>query len=300
MELRQLQYFVAVAESLHFTKAAAQLHVAQPALSQQIRALERELGAELFERTSRSVRLTAAGTSFLPHALRALAAVEDGRRELVEQSVEPTGLVRLGATPTAAAHLLRARLVAFTAAYPRVELRLREGGALALEEELQDGRIDLAVITLPPRRGDLETAALLEEELLLGVAPTHQLAGRHEVALSAVAEEPFVLYREGYGLRDAVLSVCHAAGFHPRVALDGGETETVLRLCAAGLGVTLVPPLALDGSSARPATLHLTPPTPRRVLGLAWRRERGLTRAARLLRDALLAELPAPAAFADA
>lgn len=288
MELRQLRYFVAVADAAHFTRAAAELHVAQPALSQQIRALERELGVDLFERTTRSVRLTAAGASLLPHARRAMAAVEDGRQELVEQSAQPSGPVRLGVTPTVGAHLLPPRLAAFAASYPQVELRLREGGALALEEELDGGALDLAVIALPARHDGLASAVLVEEELLLGVAPGHRLAGRAKVPLQDVATEPFVLYREGYGLRDAVLDACHAAGFSPRIALDGGETETVLRLCAAGLGVTLVPPLALEGSAVRPATVRLTPPAPRRVLGLAWRSERQLTRAARALRDAVL------------
>src|SRR5579883_2650868 len=250
MELRQLESFVAVAEEAHFTRAAARLHVAQPALSQQIRAFERELGVELFERTSRSVRLTPAGSALLPLARRALAAADDARRAAVEQSVEPAGPVRLGVTPTTGAHLLPTRLAAFARARPRVELLLREGGALALEEELANGRIDLAVITLPPHHEGLQTATLLSEELLLAVAPDHPLAKRAEVALEELAGEPFVLYREGYGLRDAVLSACRLAGFTPRVALDGGETETVLRLCAAGLGVTLVPPLALDGGDS--------------------------------------------------
>ena len=287
MELRQLESFVAVAEEAHFTRAASRLHVAQPALSQQIRAFERELGVELFERTSRSVRLTPAGTALLPQARRALAAADDARRAAVEQSLEPAGPVRLGVTPTTGAHLLPARLAAFARAHPRVELLLREGGALALEEELASGRIDLAVITLPPHHDGLQTATLLSEELLLAVAPDHPLAARSEVALEELAAEPFVLYREGYGLRDAVLSACRLAGFTPRVALDGGETETVLRLCAAGLGVTLVPPLALDGGASRPAAVPLAPPRPRRTLGLAWRNDRYLSRVARALRDAL-------------
>lgn len=294
MELRHLQYFVAVAEERHFTRAAARLHVAQPALSQQIRVLERELGAPLFERTSRSVRLTPAGAALLPYARRVLATVEDARREVAEQSSEPVGSVRLGVTPTVAAHLLPRRLAAFRRRYPRVEVYLTEGGAVTLEQELAAGTLDLAVIRLPPRHHHLEVAVLLEEELLLGVSLAHPLAGRGAVALAEVADEPFVLYREGYGLRDAVLSACQIAGFQPRIALDGGETETVLRLCAAGLGVTLVPPIALQDAVLPPATVRLTEPVPRRVLGLAWRHERLLTRAQRALRDALLGrELPA-------
>ena len=288
MELRQLRYVVAVADAGHFTHAAARLNVAQPALSQQVRALERELGVELFERTSRSVRVTSAGEALLPLARRAIVAADDARQAALDQTAEPSGVVRLGVTPTVGAHLLPARLAAFATAQPRVELLLSEGGALALEEELAAGRIDLAVITLPPRHGSLQTAELLSEELLLAVAPNHPLAGQQEVALAELAAEPFVLYRVGYGLRDVVLHACQAAGFGPRIALDGGETETVLRLCYAGLGVTLAPPLALDGSNTRPATLRLTPPRPRRVLGLAWRSDRYLTRAARALRDALL------------
>lgn len=288
MELRQLQYFAAVAESGHFTRAAEALHVAQPSLSQQIRALERELGTPLFERTSRRVRLTRAGESLLPYARRALAAVADGRHALDEQAAAPAGPVTLGTTPSAAAYLLPPWLAAFARAHPAVELRLRESGALALEADLDRGDLDLAVITLPPHHPGLHTAPLVEEELRLGVAAGHPLAACGDVALAECAAEPFVLYREGYGLRESVLRACATAGFRPRVILDGGETETVLRLCAAGLGVTLVPPLALDGGPGRPQTVRLAPPAPRRTLGLAWRDERYLARAARALRDDLL------------
>jgi LysR family transcriptional activator of glutamate synthase operon len=288
MELRHLDYFVAVAEHGNFTRAAEALHVAQPSLSQQIRALERELGVSLFERTSRRVRLTAAGESLLPHARRVLGAVADARHELAEQREAPAGPVRLGTTPTVAIHLLPNRLATFTRTYPRIDVHLHEGGARSLETDLVNGAIDLAVVTLPVHHPALKTALILEETLLLGVAPDHRFAGRESVALDEAAGEPFVLYREGYGLRESVLSACEQAGFRPRIVLDGGETETVLRLCAAGLGVTLVPPLALDGSPGRPLGVRLHAPVPTRRLGLAWRDERYLSRAARLLRDDLL------------
>ncbi|MGH2584148.1 MAG: LysR family transcriptional regulator substrate-binding protein, partial [Dehalococcoidia bacterium] len=234
------------------------------------------------------VRLTSAGESLLPHARRALAAVEDARHDLREQMAAPSGPVRLGATPTVAIHLLPSWLTAFTRAFPRVEVRLSEGGALMLETDLVNGAIDVAVVTLPVHHGSLQSVPILEEELLLGVAPEHPFAARDEVALAEATNQPFVLYHEGYGLRESILSACHQAGFRPRVALDGGETETVLRLCAAGLGLTLVPPLALDGSPGRPVGVRLTPPAPRRTLGLAWRDDRYLSRAARALRDDLL------------
>ncbi|MGD9893995.1 MAG: LysR family transcriptional regulator [Dehalococcoidia bacterium] len=288
MELRQLEYFVRVAELRNFTRAAEQLHVAQPSLSQQIRALEREVGTALFERTSRSVRLTAAGASLLPYARRALAAVDDARQEIAEQVAAPSGVVRLGTTPTVAIHLLPSGLGSFIQEYPAIEVRLFEGGAVALEGDLVSGAIDLAVVTLPAHRASLQVRTIVEEELLLGVAPEHRFATRDAVGLDEAAGEPFVLYREGYGLRESVLSACHQAGFRPRVVLDGGETETVLRLCAAGLGVTLVPRLALDGSPDRPVGVRLHPPAPRRTLALAWRDDRYLSRAARVLRDHLL------------
>jgi LysR family transcriptional regulator, transcription activator of glutamate synthase operon len=288
MELRHLRAFVTVAEHGSFTRAAELLHVAQPSLSQQIRALERELGVPLFERTSRTVRLTAAGAILLPHARRALAAVDDARHDLAEQTTTPSGPVRLGTTPTVAIHLLPSWLTGFLRRYPAIEVRLLESGALALEGDLVNGAIDLAVITLPAHHASLQVEPILDEDLLLGVARGHPFARRDAVALEEAAGEPFVLYREGYGLRESVLSACHQAGFRPRVVLDGGETETVLRLCAAGLGVTLVPRLALDGSPERPVGVPLRAPTPRRTLALAWRDERYLTRAARALRDDLL------------
>ena len=152
-------------------------------------------------------------------------------------------------------------------------------------------------MNLPRLEPSGQVRPVVEEELLLGVAPGHPFAARASVALAEAADQPFVLYREGYGLRESVLSACHQAGFRPRVVLDGGETETVLRLCAVGLGVTLVPRLALDGSPDRPIGVHIQPPAPRRTLGLAWRDERYLSRPARILRDELLDKWPESAAM---
>lgn len=290
MELRHLRYFEAVARLNHVTRAAAELHVAQPALSKQLRDLEEELGVTLFDRLGRRVQLTEAGGALLPHARAILTQVDAARAAMAERVGLQRGLATVGAPPTVGTHLLPGALAAFNTRYPGIELRLREAGIGTLLEQLAAGLADLAVVALPVDDPDLTVAPLFSEELLLAVAPQHPLAKRSSVALASLADQPFVLSPENYELREATLVACRQAGFTPRVVLDGGEMDTLLRFVAAGLGVALVPRLALDGQNDLVA-VRISDQKLRRSLAIVWRQDRVASPAARALREFLIETL---------
>src|ERR671936_926949 len=199
MEMHQLAYFESVSRHLHFTRAAEELNVAQPSVSQQIRKLETELGAPLFHRMKRRVALTEAGQSFLPHARAVLQQLEEARVEVQELSGLRKGSLAVGAPPSVGTHLLPKALAAFSRKHPGIGLTFREGGSRTLVKLLEDGELDLAVVIQPIRHPVLETLPLLEEELLLAVPRGHPLGnanGRVRLKLAELASEPFVLLRE--------------------------------------------------------------------------------------------------------
>jgi LysR family transcriptional regulator, transcription activator of glutamate synthase operon len=288
VELRHLRYFEAIARHGSVTRAAHELHVAQPSLSKQLQALEAELDVALFDRIGRRVELTDAGELLLPYARRVLGEVAAARGALQEWRGVERGKVGLGVPPTVGAHILPGALAAFSERHPAIELYLREMGAARLVTLLAEGAIDLAVISVPlPTLAEVE---LLSEELVIAVAEGHPLAGQGELQGGELAGERFVLFPEGYELRARTLELCQALGFEPRVALDGGETDTVVRLVAAGLGVALVPQLALEDVEGI-VGLRVAGAVLRRTLRLVWQPERSLSPAARALREFLVQRL---------
>ena len=273
MEMRQLRYFVAVARELHFTRAAERLGIAQPPLSVQIRALESDLGVQLFDRSNRRVTLTAAGAALLARAEPILAMVDETQRAVQQIGDEERGQLTVAALPTAAGLLLPPAITRFQARYPRVELRVIEGGSTTIVRRMRAGEADIGIIRLPVAAPTLSVEPLMaaEEERVLVVAMGHQLARRASVALAELADEPFLIgdRAQGPALYDAVIEACRAAGFTPRVVCDGARYETLLRLVAAGLGVALMPRLAV-GLAQRPvATVALDPPVPAGALAIA-------------------------------
>lgn len=264
MELRQLRYLVALAEEQHFTRAAARSRVAQPALSQQIRKLEDELGVALVDRTTRRVRLTAAGALLTAHARRALAELDDAAAELQQLAGLVAGRVTIGLTQTPGPLDLVGLLAAFHARHPRVELAVREDLSTALADELRADALDLAFLSIvePDERRGLALHELAEEPLVVALPAGHRLAGRARVAIAELREEDFVSFSEGATIRRAVRRVAAAAGFEPRIAFETREVARARAIVAAGLGVAVLP-----RSDAR------APGPPVRVVGL---RERGL------------------------
>jgi DNA-binding transcriptional LysR family regulator len=293
MEMHQLSYFESVSRHLHFTRAAEELNVAQPSVSQQIRKLETELGAPLFHRMKRHVALTEAGVTFLPHARAVLQRVEEARLEVQELSGLRKGTLAVGAPPSVGTHLLPRALASFSQRHPGITLAFREAGSRTLLKLLEDGELDLAVVIQPIRHSVLETLPLLEEELLLAVPGQHPLAnGTRRVRLGQLREEPFVLLRGGaYDLRDQTLAACRRAGFEPIVALDGGEMDSMLRFVGAGIGLAILPEMVLSELSSDPlertVAVRRLQPRLSRSLVLARRRDRYFSAAAREFSDVL-------------
>src|SRR5438874_11124436 len=292
MEMHQLTYFESVSRHLHFTRAAEELNVAQPSVSQQIRKLEAELGAPLFHRMKRHVALTEAGKTFLPHARAVLQRVEEARLEVQELSGLRRGTLAVAAPPTVWTYLLLLALAASSRRHPGIALAFREAGSRTLLNLLEAGELDMAVVIQPIRHPALETLSLLEEELLLAVPRQHPLAsGKRRVRLAQLREEPFVLLREGaYDLRDQTLSACRRAGFEPTVALDGGEMDSMLRFVAAGIGLAILPEMVLSDVDPHngPVALRRLEPRLTRSVVLARRRDRYYSAAAREFTTVLL------------
>ncbi|WP_030451860.1 LysR family transcriptional regulator [Herbidospora cretacea] len=292
MQLQQLAYFVAVAETRHFTHAAERMRVAQPSLSKQIKTLEADLGAPLFSRARGNVTLTPAGEALLPLARRMLADAETARREVAELAGLRRGRVRLGATPSLCAGLLADALARFHHDYPGVEIQVEEGGSRDLVRALARGQLDLSLIILPLQGDDpsLVTEEILREHLVVA-APAHLTTGqstgrRPHVRIDELRRRPLVMFRRGYDLREATLNACRQAGFEPRFAVEGGEMDAVLRFVEAGLGVAVVPSMVLDGRPGLVGAPLL--PGLRRTVALAHRKDVEPTRAAQAFRSVLL------------
>ncbi|MET8002433.1 LysR family transcriptional regulator [Nonomuraea glycinis] len=289
MQLQQLAYFVAVAESRHFTHAAQRMRVAQPSLSKQIKALEAELGAPLFSRARGNVTLTPAGEALLPLARRMLADADTARQEVAELAGLRRGRVRLGATPSLCAGLVADVLARFHDAYPGIGLLVEEGGSRDLVGALARGQLDLSLIIMPLQHDDpsLVTEDILRENLVV-VSPAHDRVHKPYLRIEDLRGRPLVMFRRGYDLREATLTACRQAGFEPRFAIEGGEMDAVLRFVEAGLGVAVVPSMVLDGRPGVAGT-PLAPPGLTRTIALAHRKDVEPTRAAQAFRATLLA-----------
>ena len=293
MQLHQLRYMASVADEGGFTRAAAQLRVAQPSVSAAVRALERELGIELFHRSGGEVTLTPAGEALLPWARQVLADCEAGRAAVGDLMGLRRGRLSLGATPTLTTELLAPILARFHSRYPHLELSLREEGSGRLVTALERGELDLAVVVLPVERSWVRTEPLVEEELVLAVPPGHPLAERTSVSVKDLDGLPIVMFREGYDLRESTLSVCRDAGFAPTFSVEGPEMDGALALTAAGMGATVVPVSVIDQGGPL-IGVPFDDVVLRRTIGLAYRQDRRLPPAARAFADALRAEVVAP------
>jgi DNA-binding transcriptional LysR family regulator len=269
MELRQLAYFVAVAEERQFTRAAERVAVAQPAVSAQIRRLERELGETLFHRDRRAARLTIAGESFMPHARAALAAVQDGRDTIASLRSVLRGRLRVGVS-TPVDRRLAETLGEFHRTYPAVEIALAEQHNAPTLTALADGDFDAALIGYHGQQlpAAIRTRVVATEPLVLVVRPGHQLADQRTVAVEELRDEPIVTLVAGSGLRAVLENACQRAGFAPHIVAETGELGSLADLAAEGLGVAVLPLSA----ARRPelAMVTITRPRLHRRTALAW------------------------------
>ncbi|TCC49119.1 LysR family transcriptional regulator [Kribbella capetownensis] len=244
MQLHQLTYFVAVADTRHFTHAAELMRVAQPSVSQQVRALERDIGAELFHRIRGNLSLTEAGETLLPIARRILAETDAAYQAVRELDQLGRGRVRLGAPPSLCTGLLPTMLAGFRKVYPGIDLTLRESGSRDLQNDVSEGLLDLAMIVDSRRRdrSQLATKPLFVEELVVISAKSRpRPVRRARMKIVDLEDRPLVMFRRGYDLREATVDACRAEGFEPSFAIEGGEMDAVLECVDAGMGIAVVP-----------------------------------------------------------
>jgi LysR family transcriptional regulator, hydrogen peroxide-inducible genes activator len=282
MELHQLRYVCAVAETGSFSRAAERCQIAQPSLSQQILKLEEELGGKLFDRLSRGIRLTESGHAFLPHAQAILRQVDLARTSVATNLADVRGTVTLGAIPTVAPYLIPRYTAAFTERFPDARLRIVEETTPILVKGLRDLSIDFALLALPLRHKDLELRPIRTEPLLAALPKKHPLASHSSLSLSELRGESLVMLRDGHCFRDLSIAMCRSADVNPKIAFESGQFSSILGMVAAGIGLSLVPEMAIDRhAGCRYVPLRETRAV--RTIVLASLRGRSFNRAQQLL-----------------
>lgn len=242
MNIRSLQYFVAVAEELHFTRAAARLHVSQPPLTRHIQKLECLLGSALFKRTRRHVELTPSGAIFYRHAVSILDAIQQAVGDVRRSERGEVGRIVIGFFIGATYRLLPEILRAFRTQAPKVELVLKEMMIAQVPEALAAGEIDVGFLRPPVSNLLLEARVLLREPLVLAVSQNSRFVQQKQVPLAALSQEPFVMFQPGVSvLYNQIMQACHHAGFVPKIVQQARHPETLVGLVRSGAGVTLVP-----------------------------------------------------------
>lgn len=275
MNLRDLRYLIALADLRHFGRAAEACHVSQPTLSTQIRKLEEELGVALVERAPRQVMLTPVGRDIVERARRVLADVEQ-MRETARRTTDPeAGSVRLGIFPTLGPYLLPHVVPGLRKRFPRLELLLVEEKTKALLAMLRDGRLDAAILALPLHEDWLELEFLFEEPFMLAVPDKHPLASHRDLRLAELEDQHLMLLEDGHCLRDQALAVCTLSGAGEKEGFRATSLETLRQMVAAGVGITLLPMLAIKppvSASPNLRLLNFKTPAPSRQVAMAWRK----------------------------
>ncbi|MEL7465769.1 MAG: LysR substrate-binding domain-containing protein [Pseudomonadota bacterium] len=272
LTLRQLRYFEALAAHGHFGRAAEACAVSQPALSVQIKELEESVGARLFAREPREVRLTPLGEEFLARALGILRAVDELGDLAQAARAGLVGRLRLGVIPTIAPYVLPSIIGALKAAHPDVDLHVRETLTSGLLADLRDGKLDAAILALPVSEPSLAETPLFTEKFLL-VRPESAAEAPAPTA-SALVGERLLLLEEGHCFRDQALAFCGMPAGRQRDGLDGSSLSTLVQMVASGIGVTLIPEMAeaVETRSAPVSVARFDGPAPSRTIGMVWRR----------------------------
>ena len=268
MELRQLSYFLAVVEERHFTRAAARVHLTQSSLSSSIRALEHELGCDLFVRSTRQVELTEAGRALLPAAERTVAAAEDGRDAVAAVRGLVRGQLAIGAISSLGRVDLPGLLARFHRRHPAVTVRIHHDAAPSLVRQTADGELDVAFVDLPlgPQGTRVRARTIGVESLQLAVAATDPVAHRSRVRLIDLADRDFIEYRPDSSLRASIDRACQAVGLQRRIVCEVDTLADLVDLVALGVGVSLLPPAAIQMTSGRAVGIATDPSIPRELM----------------------------------
>lgn len=274
----------------HVTKAAEELHVAQSAVSRQIHRLEEELGVRLFMQRGRNVQLTPVGQLFLKRAEGILEDLDRAVNEIHEFLDPEVGEIRLGFPHSLGIHLIPQVIAEFRAKHPNVKFRFRQGMFPSLIRDVLEAEVDLAFISPMPDKTDQVCGEVVLTENLFAILPAnHPLAKEPEIDLAQLKDDTFVLFRSGYSLRPIVWEACRAAGFIPKIGFEGEETDTIRGLVAAGMGVSLLPEMALSHTSTfMPAIVRLKEPGVNRTIALIRRAGEKPSTVVRLFHDFLI------------
>ncbi|MCM3588946.1 LysR family transcriptional regulator [Mesobacillus maritimus] len=270
MELRQLLYFVEVAKREHVTEAAEHLHVAQSAVSLQISKLEDELGVSLFERVGRNVKLTQIGKTFLTHVTQALKELDYAKQNIKEYLDPEQGTIKIGYPSSLARHLLPTIISAFKEKNPRITFHLRQGSYASLIDSVKTGDLDLAFLgPVPTNEPGIQGTTLFTEKLSALLPTNHPLANKKKISLTDLRTDVFVLFPNGYILKEIVVDACKLAGFNPKLASEGEDMDALKGLVSAGIGITLLPDSTISESIPRfTVKVAIDEPTVTRTVGV--------------------------------
>lgn len=287
MELRQLRYFIEVAEREHISEAAVHLHVAQSAVSRQIANLEDELGVQLFERIGRNVKLTPIGKIFLEHSVSAIKAIDFAKKQIDEYLDPEKGTIKIGFPTSLAGHLLPTVISAFKSEHPNVAFHLRQGSYTYLIEAVKNREINLAFLgPLPPKDSILNNTILFTENFSVLLNANHPFAKKDKIPLIDLRNEDFVLFPEGYIMQKLVVEACNSVGFTPKVSSEGEDMDAIKGLVAAGIGLTLLPESTFYDSTPRfTKKIPIELPNIRRTVGIISPATRNLSPSEKVFHD---------------
>ncbi|AEI43692.1 LysR family transcriptional regulator [Paenibacillus mucilaginosus] len=283
IDLKQLTYFVAVAESGSFTQAARSLHITQPSLSKMVRLLEEDLGVQLIDRSAKKIELTDAGRSILQSAKGILQSVELLTTDLEEVTTLRKGTLRLGIPPMTGGYFLPSIIESFLSDYPDIRLHVLEQGGKSLEQDVLQGELDFSLVILPVKEEDrFHILPCVHEDLHLVAHAGHPLAGREAVTLKELEDEPFIMFREDFTLHHLIKDRCRAAGFEPRIVFESSQWDFMTEMVAAKYGISLLPEgVCRRLDPRRFASVPVVRPSIPWRLSMIWRKDKYMSFAAR-------------------
>lgn len=278
MELRQIKYFIEVAKREHVTEAALALHVAQSAVSRQIFNLEEELGVNLFIREGRTVRLTPIGRIFLEHMEQAINVIDDATQVIDEYTDPEKGTIHVGFPSSMATFILPTAISAFRDRFPHVKFQLNQGSYYDLKKAVVKGEVNMALLgPVPMNERKLKGKILFTENIVALLPKNHPLADLPSLKVAQLRRDSFVLFPEGYVLRDIVIDLCKQLGFKPKVSFEGEDIDAIKGLVSAGLGISLVPEITLiDNLPRATVRVPITEANVTRTVGVVIPTERQL------------------------
>ncbi|MFC0214590.1 cidABC operon transcriptional activator CidR [Paenibacillus chartarius] len=282
MDIRHLQYVLEVARCKSFTKAADALHISQPTISKMIRNLENELSIEVFSRNGKQVELTDSGQVIAMHAAHILHSFDNLTSELNDLTQLKRGRIRIGLPPMVGARFFPKIMSEFRKMYPGIDMEMVEDGAKTTEAAVESGRLDVGAVLLPTKDDVFHSFPIVSEQLKAVIHPSHPLADRDSIALSELAEETFISFREDFALHDRIIAACQEAGFQPRVQYESSQWDFISEMVAAGLGIAMLPEtICAKLDTERVRTVSLADPVIPWQLAMIWRKEGYLSFAAR-------------------